>query len=149
MSDQVAIYNPAKAMLAYKECNTPAKCVGSNIPRLAEIRKETSEKKALTVIELWISDLNDFLNISRKMNPAQMHQTAVMILADYYYFNIADINLVFTRAKKGHYGNLYESLDGMKIFSWFEQYDQERSQVAYNEALQEHDTIKSQNNELR
>ena len=83
------------------------------------------------------------------MNPNQIKQTAIMILDEYYYLNLADINLVFTRAKKGQYGNLYESLDGMKIFNWFDQYDIERSQNAYEVKLREHDNVKSQNKEYR
>lgn len=149
MDNKLAIISPTKAMLAFKQCNTPAKCINSDVPALAEIMKEKGEKTTIKVVELWISDLNDFLNVSRKMNPAQIHQTAVMILDEFYYFNLADINLVFTRAKKGKFGNLYESIDGMKIFNWFEQYNDERSQTAYNDALREHDNIKSKNKEIR
>lgn len=148
MDNQLAIINPTKAMLAFKECNTPAKCITSSTPALAELKKDQGEDKAIKVIELWISDLNDFLNISRKMNPFQIKQTAIMILSEFYYFKLTDINLVFSKAKRGEFGKLYESLDGMKIFSWFEQYNQERCQVAYNEALREHDNLKSQNKEI-
>ena len=71
-----------------------------------------------------------------------MMQTAIMLMEDFYYFKIADINLVFTRAKKGAFGELYGSLDGSKIYQWFEQYDNERSGTAYNDALKEHDIKK-------
>jgi len=138
----LAIYKPEKAMLALKECNTPAKCLQSNTPTLAEIRKENGEDKVLTAIEAWIVDMSEFLNISRPMNPRQIRQTAVLVLGDFYYFKVADINLLFTRAKKGQYGELYGSLDGMKVYQWFEQYDIERAEIAYNDALREHDQIK-------
>lgn len=149
MSKEIAIISPSQALIAFRECNTPAKCISHDLPSLVNIRKENGDIKTRKMIEMWISDCNDFLNISRKMSPRQIQQTAVMILDEYYYFNLADINLVFTRAKKGQYGNLYESLDGMKIFSWFDQYDKERAGIAYQDALREHDNIKSQNKEFR
>lgn len=145
----LAIYNPTQAVLKLKGCNTPAKCMTSGTPALAEIRKEKGEDSTLTALELWIVDANEFFNLPRPMGPSQISQTAIMLLSDFYYFRIADINLVFTRAKKGQYGELYGSLDGMKIYSWFEQYDNERSQIAYSDALREHDNLKSQNKELR
>ena len=140
---KLAIYQPEKAMLALKDCNTPAKCLQSTTPTLAEIRKEHGENKTLTAVEAWIVDTSDFMNVSRPMNPKQIRQTAILVLSDFYYFKVADINLVFTRAKKGQFGELYGSLDGTKIYSWFDKYDCERSGEAYNEALRKHDNIKA------
>jgi hypothetical protein len=140
----LALYKPEKAVLALKDYNTPAKCMNSDTPTLAEIRKENGEDKVLTAIEAWIVDMGEFLNISRPMNPRQIRQTAVLVLSEFYYFKVADINLLFTRAKKGQYGELYGSLDGTKIYQWFEQYDIERAETAYNDALRQHDKIKAQ-----
>ena len=139
----LAIYKPGQALAVLKKCNTPAKCMDSSTPALAEIKKEKGEEAALITIEAWILDLTDFLNISRPMNHGQIRQTAVLIMGDFYYLNIADINLIFTRAKKGYFGELYGSLDGSKIYQWFQQYDNERASIAYNEALKQHDIIKS------
>ena len=65
-----------------------------------------------------------------------------MIFQDFYYLKIADLNLVFSNAKKGSYGNLYSSLDGSKIYQWFVTHDQERANAAYREKLKEHDIMK-------
>jgi len=143
MTEQLAIINPAKAMMAFRKCNTPALCIESKAPALAVIRKEKGDTKARQAVELWISDLNDFLNISRKMSPQQIQQTATLIIQEFFYFNLADVNLIFTRAKKGQYGNFYESLDGPKIFSWFDQYDRERAETAYYANLKQHDIVKA------
>ena len=145
----LAIYKPMDAAIKLREFNTPAKCIASDTPHLAVIRKERGEEATLALIEAWIVDANEFLNIQRTMNPRQIKQTAIMVLDDFYYFKIADINLLFTRAKKGQYGELYGALDGMKVYQWFEQYDYERSETAYNEALRQHDMIKSQNGEMQ
>ena len=137
---------PEKAMLKLVGCNTPAKCIKSDNSALVLIKNEQGPDKVIDIIMSWIIDLNDFLNLSRKMNPPQVRQTAVMILNDFYYLNIADINLVFTRAKKGYFGELYQSIDGMKIYSWFDKYAIERAQTAFDEQLNEHSKIKERRN---
>ena len=91
----LAILNPSTAIVKLKEFNTPAKCMASQTPALAEIRKEKGDDSTLAYLEVWIEDMNDFLNVQRKMSASQVAQTAVMILADFYYFKVADINLVF------------------------------------------------------
>lgn len=96
-------------------------------PTLASIKKKFSDEFVLTYIELWIQDLNDFLNVKRKMTAGQRGQTAVFIYDEFYYFNLAEFNLVFSRIKKGDYGSLFESIDGSKIISCFREYDKERT----------------------
>jgi len=140
---KLEVYKPEKAMVALKECRTPAACLSSSTPALSVLRKKNGEEAVLAALEAWILDMNEFVNVQRTMGPAQIKQTAVMILSDFYYFKIADINLVFTRAKKGYFGDLYGSLDGMKIYRWFVDYDIERSQTAYMDNLKDHDITKS------
>ena len=130
-------------MVQLKGFDTPAKCVSSESPAIATIKKEKGEKSILTIIQIWISDCNDFMNLARKMTPEQIKQTANMVLADFYFMNIADINLVFTRAKKGYYGEMYQSLDGLKIYQWFQRYSDERAQTVFDDKLKEHDIIRS------
>jgi len=133
---------PDQAIEKLGNFNTPAKCINSNTPSLVLIKKEQGEGKLIDIVMSWIIDCNDFMNISRKMNASQVKQTAIMIMNDFYFMNIADINFVFNRAKKGYYGNLYESLDGMKIYLWFDQYATERAQTAFDDQLNEHSKIK-------
>ncbi len=140
-------YTPIESMVELRKLDSPALCLNSNTPALAEIRKDEGENKVLTVLEMWIVDINDFFNINNKMKPGQIKETALMILQDFYYMNIADLNLVFSNAKKGKFGNLYGFLDGSKIYQWFDDHDKERANAAYRERLKEHDILKA--NELR
>ena len=145
----VAVYSPVSIQSELKKCNTHELCLKSDMPKLSVLKKETSEQKVIDLIITWILDLNEFLNLSRKMTESQIEQTAEMLLTDFHYFNIADVNLVFQNAKKGRYGALYESLDGMKIYTWFEQYAKERSEIAYQTSLLEHDKVKTKINKSR
>jgi len=140
---KLAKYSPARSIIELRKYNSPLACLSSGTLALSQIRKEEGEDKVLTVLEMWIVDINDFFNIQNKMKPGQIKETALMILQDFYYMNIADLNLVFTNAKKGKHGALYASLDGSKIYQWFDQHDKNRANAAYRERLKEHDIIKS------
>lgn len=64
------------------------------------------------------------------MTPEQINECAWLIVSDFNALNIADINLIFTNAKKGRYGELYESLNMAKIISWFDVYKEQRMETA-------------------
>lgn len=105
---------------------------------LAKIKKAYSEDWTLAYISLWIVNINEFLNVSRPMSEPQIEETSFLILSQYYYLKLSDITLIFTKAKRGDWGPLYESLDGMKILSWFEKYANERSDAVYADTTKEH-----------
>jgi hypothetical protein len=132
-------YEPTRTMVELSKIKNVDLCLASKTPTLAELRKEGSEDEVLTMLQLWIIDIGEFFNFNNKMNPAQIKQASVMVLQDFYYFKIADINYIFNSAKKGRYGEMYGSIDGSKIYKWFEMHDIERSGTRYNEALRKHD----------
>lgn len=142
--DIIQAYNPEQIIFDLKKIKSVPQCLQSNTPALSELKKREGEDKVLTLLEIWIVDINKFLNMNNKMAPVQIKQTALMLLQDFYYFRIADINYLFTQAKKGKYGELYGSIDGSKIYKWFERHDKERAAESYLANLQEHD-IEMQN----
>jgi hypothetical protein len=134
----VTAYTPGKCLQLFSKANTPAICLNSEVPSLATIRKQYSEDFITAYIALWIDNLNDFVNAPRKMSPAQMEETAVILYQEYHYFNLADINLVFRRIKKGEFGQLFADIDGVKILGWFDQYARERMRTAADQQLTHH-----------
>jgi len=137
-------YTPTETMIALRKCNNVELCLNSDTPALSELRKDNGEDKVLTMLEMWILDINEFFNVQRKMKPNQIKETALMILEDFYYLRVADLNYVFSNAKKGRYGELYGTLDGSKVYAWFVEHDNERASMAYKERLREHDNLKAQ-----
>jgi len=119
--------------------------VQSESVSLSVLKKQTSEELVIEYIILWISRLNKFLNISRKMSFEQMQKTAEYILQDYYYLKQSDLYFVFSQAEKGRSGEFYDCLDGAKILSWFEKYDIERANYVYDEGLEVHEKRKKEN----
>lgn len=108
-------------------------------PALSVIRRDFGDDYIEAYIESWLDNLNDYLNIKRTMSAKQMHDIAVLILEDFYMFTVADLKIIFTNVKKGKYseGKLYESIDGVKILSWFSAHFEERIAEAEANGMQE------------
>ena len=135
-------YAPARCLRSFYRENTPALALSSNAPTLASIRREYSEDFQIAYVSVWIVNLNDFVNALRKMSPEQIEETATIIVQEYPYLNLADINLVFRKIKKGEFGQLFAEIDGMKVLSWFEQYAQERMRTAADISMSQADHFK-------
>lgn len=138
----LAEYSPAKCLRAFHKENTPALTINSSAPTLASIRREYSEDFQIAYISVWIVNLNDFVNALRKMTPEQIEETATIIVQEYPYMNLADINLVFRKIKKGEFGQLFAEIDGIKVLSWFEQYSLERMRTAADNSMSNADHFK-------
>jgi len=133
--DYLVKYSP-KNLKTFAGITCIKDAVESESVSLAVLKKQTSEESTIEYIILWISRLNKFLNISRKMTFEQMQKTSQYILQDYYYLKQSDLYFVFSQAEKGRYGKFYDCLDGAKILSWFEKYDIERANYVYDESLE-------------
>lgn len=135
-------YAPGKCLRTYHRENTPALTISSSAPTLASIRREYSEDFQIAYVSVWIVNLNDFVNALRKMSPEQIEETATIIVQEYPYLNLADINLVFRKIKKGEFGQLFAEIDGMKVLSWFEGYAQERARTAADLSMSQGEKFK-------
>lgn len=118
--------------------NTPAQVFDSNMPTLGALKRSFGDTFTQAYIETWIVNVCEFVNIGKNMTPVQICETAMIILDTYPYYTIADINLVFKRAKIGEYGQIYDRLDGQIILSWFAKYNKQRcldaEEISINEA---------------
>lgn len=99
-------------------------------PTLGIIKSELGESTVLGFLKLHIIDLRVFLNIGKSMSDSQTEQTAMLILDEFPALTVADIKLFFTKIKKGHYGQIYDRLDGQLILIWLKKYFEERCDTA-------------------
>ncbi len=117
--------------------NTYPAVFKSNFPTLGEVKRTYGYEFLQAYLEGWIVNLREFVNIGKKMTDMQTFETAMIILQDYKFLTIADINLLFKRAKSGYYGNLYDRLDGQIIIGWFRRYFSERCDAAEEDSINE------------
>lgn len=75
------------------------------------------------VVSLILIETLDFLNVGKTMNDRQVAQTVDLILEDYSVYKIDYFVLFFNRVKKGHFGKLYDRVDGQVLLDWLRQFD--------------------------
>lgn len=78
------------------------------------------------VLVTLINDYLDFLSIGKTMSGQQVISTAKLMLEDYSLLKPDDFVLFFNRCKKGHYGTIYDRMDGAQLFEWLEKYMYDR-----------------------
>jgi hypothetical protein len=132
-----------KVQKQLRKVSTVPAALESGTPSIAKINRKFGEDFTQAYIEGWIVHLREFLNIGKKMTDQQTQETAMMILDEYYNLTIADINIIFKRAKLGRWGQIYDRIDGQIILSWFDQYFRERCKAAQEKSILEADRYKN------
>lgn len=127
-----ALLTPEESMRLFRKHLTPLACANSGAYSLSALRRIHNEDSVIMMLVAWISNLQRFLNVSAKMDAAQMDETCRMILDDFWALNCADVNLVMSRAKRGFYGQLFRRIDGQIIYQWFAEYFEERCEACAN-----------------
>ena len=101
--------------------------------RLANVQLAENNKELL--IEMLI-ELNQFTNVSRKMNKEQIAETVKMLFEEYPRVSLQEYAIFFNRIKGGQFGQLYESLDGIKIMAFMKEFYKDIL-TCYNEFREE------------
>jgi len=140
--DYINTYTPMKSMRLYKNVKTSLQAINCGAETIGQIMRATSYDYLIAFINVWLIDLNEYLNLKNKLTPNQIEQISNYIIDDYSYLNIADFNLVFSGIKKGYYGQFFESIDGLKIMTIFEKYANKRANEVFESGLNEHNNYK-------
>jgi len=83
-----------------------------------------------------IIELNQFTGVARKMTPDQIADTVNMLLDEYPRLSLQEYQVFFNKVRSGYFGQLYDSLDGVKIMVFMKQFYEEMVK-AYNEFKEE------------
>jgi len=107
-----------------------------NYLSLAMIRKDFSLNFSKKYIILWLAMIDNFHKAER--TDIEYNILACMIYNEYWYFTVADLNLLFKKALKT---KVYGQLTAAIIMQIFENYEKERNNIAeqinYIEQIQE------------
>ncbi len=110
-------------------------------PSLATLRKDHGSQKVETVIKLYLVELCELVNLKRPLTERQIDAIAMEVVSRYYVLTIADVHVIFRKAKNGEFGELYESMDMPKVMKWFSDYFNDRCEVGANISLRESDRL--------
>ncbi|HBX45539.1 MAG TPA: hypothetical protein DEG28_06630 [Porphyromonadaceae bacterium] len=109
-------------------------------PSIAVIRKDHGSQKVEAIIKLYLVELCELVNLKRPLTEKQIDAIAQEVVSRYYSMTIADIHVIFRKAKNGEFGELYESLDMPKVMKWFWDYFNDRCLAGANLSLRVHDS---------
>lgn len=123
-------------------------CINSSVCTLGAFKRATSNEQTgdMTVkgiVIMMLTDIVAFFNVGKTMNPNQLAQTTELIIDNYGFLKIDDFKLIFTNAKKGDYGKVYDRLDGNIMISWIDTYMNDRMSAGENMSYLEHDKVKA------
>jgi hypothetical protein len=129
--DEFLKLSQVKAVISRnRENNTPVKCIDANEPTLGALSRTYGNEFCENYLCVWLIEVQEMIGVKNKMNDSQIAMCAQMVLEDFKYLNLADIQLVCKRAIKGDYGQFFESVSIPKVIEWFKLYFDERCESA-------------------
>lgn len=114
---------------------------------MAKIKKELGEKEQLIFLVKTLGEFTLQFNIGKNMNAPQILDTAKVIAQEYYFMKASELKYVLNKAKTGHYGQMYDRLDGPLILGWLNTYMHEREDTCANYQETKNIEHKKDNNE--
>lgn len=92
-------------------------------PSIAMLLNTYTEKQVRVWILAQLENLNTFAGTKNKMEPPQMLMLSDVILTEYYYLKASELLLFFFQFKAGKYGELYGSVDPLRVSSALIEFD--------------------------
>lgn len=111
------------------------------------LKREAGEVYTKALLVKLLADLVKFFNVGKSMNSDQVAQTVDLLLQEFYFLKLEDFKVFFNRLKSGHYGQLYDVLDGSIIMTRLREYCSERIQKAEDMLIEKHEQLKAEEKE--
>ena len=124
--EYLKIYTPKALRLSCGNITLVSQALEANTDSIATIKKELGVTKIEALIKVFLIDLNELLNLKRPLTERAINEIAFEVVSTYYNLTMADVYLLFKRAKTGYYGEFYESINITKVMRWFSDYHSER-----------------------
>lgn len=122
--------------------STALDAIDSGYDNMYSLRKIFGDDKIQNLIKAHLVMLDELMNLSRPLTETIIDFTATAILAEFSCLNMADVWLVFNRAKTGVYGKIM-TLNTADIVKWFRDYFNERCDVAEERSQREAAVLKA------
>ena len=141
-SGSLAAYTPKALQMSCRGIATPLQAARSGNPCMAFLVRDHGAEKVEALVKLQLVELNELLNLRRPLTEHMIDVIASDIVSDFRSLNMADVWLVFRRARSGYYGELYESVNTAKVEGWFREYFEERCADAEEQSIRESNAYK-------
>jgi hypothetical protein len=129
MKEQNAIMN-LKNLENSTEVKLHEILVAKTSPTFAELRKNKSQQATIAVMVAMMDSCQQYFNLQQPMNAQQLALTAELMLEDYYYLRVDELQVCFRMAMKGEFGPVYNRIDGQVFFEWLKKFMGKRQSVS-------------------
>ena len=99
-------------------------------PTLAEIRKDKNQQATVNIMVAMMDMCQQYFNLQQPMNAQQLALTAELMLEDYYYLRVDELQVCFRMAMKGEFGSVYNRIDGQIFFEWIRKFMTKRQAIS-------------------
>jgi hypothetical protein len=99
-------------------------------PTLAEIRKDKNQQATVNIMVAMMDMSQQYFNLQQPMNAQQLALTAELMLEDYYYLRVDELQVCFRMAMKGEFGPVYNRIDGQIFFEWIRKFMTKRQAIS-------------------
>lgn len=106
--------------------------IKSHGQQLSKLKRE-QPLQLISMIVFLIEQIYELANVGKRLSDSAMATTAEMIVEEYYYLKLEEIQLVFKNGAIGKYGKIYDRIDASVIFDWLLQYDTSEASIAVSE----------------
>jgi hypothetical protein len=96
---------------------------------LVTIKTEKGQQAAINVMIAMMDACQQYFNLQQPMNAQQLSLTAELIMEEYYYLRVDELQICFRMAMKGEFGPLYNRIDGQVFFEWIKKYMTKRGAI--------------------
>lgn len=141
------VYNPTlQIKIALKGHNAGTLALNKDIPTLGLVRRAYGNQTAEMWIEAQLIALGDNTEVKNKLNEEQCIELSKLILAYFYYLNLAELSFFFGKLRSGAYGKFYGSISQDCITTALRAYEKERmNEISeIEEKLQQQERIRKQ-----
>lgn len=125
----------------YYPVKTIAEAITCNSLALSGLKKKIGEKPLVASLVLMVNGLVKFYSVGKTMDSYQLGETARLIAQEFYYLKVEDLHVFFERMKTGHYGAMFDRIDGNVIMLHLRTYCEERFELGEKISLEKHKEV--------
>lgn len=143
-TDGVTLLTRFNPSMQVQFCRDKDKCHFGNAPTIRLVERAYGRETALSWLEIQLRDLSEFAGCKEKLAPAQIAETAAMMLNEYPAYKLTEFMLFFQRFKSCEYGKFYGAVDPMVILQALLTFDGQRSRAFHERAQKERNAKKAE-----
>jgi len=115
-----------------------------NVITLRSISKLYREnpRKTIDLLVVMIVMMQDFLDVTEKMEDKHVNDLAVTIISDFGSLTLEDVALCLKNGKTGKYGKLWNRINGSVVYQWLTAYTDDQSRRFQDVMSERHEIVK-------